>query len=384
MNNNRRGRLTSYGTHASGDFKKKGLKRPMKALMMHSAFAMREDGFPLGLLDQKLYNRKTRRKAHIQKKLPIHKKDSYRWLEAADRVAKLIPKERTVVHICDREADFFEFFHAVQERKDFFLVRAEGDKIIGERKRKDNEYLWNYLEGQPIDGAIEVEVPKKGQDPARVARCEIRFGKIILPAPFPWAKVGAKNLKNLDVFAVWVKEIDTPKGAEGLEWMLLTNLSISSLVEALEKVNWYSLRFQIETYHKILKSGCRIEENRFDEAESLKKCLTLKSIVAFRLFQLTWEGRVNPAKLCSEVLTTSEWKALYCYTHKVTRAPEQPPTVREAILWIAKLGGFLARKGDGQPGSTVIWRGWEELTRITRMFEIFQNEKPTWSEATCG
>ena len=127
----------------------------------------------------------------------------------------------------------------------------------------------------------------------------------------------------------------------------------------------------METYHKILKSGCRIEENRFEKSENLKKCLTLKSIVAIRLFQLTWKGRVNPDKPCSEVLSESEWKALYCYIHKVTEAPNTPPSTQEAILEIAKLGGFLARKHDGEPGPIVIWRGWEELMRIKRMYEIF-------------
>jgi hypothetical protein len=182
--------------------------------------------------------------------------------------------------------------------------------------------------------------------------------------------------------AIYVKEVEATIDVEDqIEWMLLTNLPVGSFEEALEKVEWYCQRWQIETYHKVLKSGCRVEQCQLATGERLMRYVALMSVVAWRLFWMTyWQRVADVSTSCKVVLAPHEWKALYCKTHRTSSAPqeEEAPTLREAVRWIARLGGFLGRKGDGEPGVTVLWRGWCRLTDIADMWLI------THPDESCG
>jgi len=143
-------------------------------------------------------------------------------------------------------------------------------------------------------------------------------------------------------------------------------------------VQWYCLRWRIEMYHKVLKSGFRIEHCRLGDAQRLIRYVTVMSIIAWRLFLLTLIARAHPETPCTTLLTDQEWQVLYCTMHRTTTLPPQPPPLREAIIWIARLGGFLARKHDGQPGTILLWRGWKRLSDLTQGWLL-----ATGSE-TCG
>ncbi|MCY0903228.1 MAG: IS4 family transposase, partial [Firmicutes bacterium] len=156
-----------------------------------------------------------------------------------------------------------------------------------------------------------------------------------------------------------------------IEWMLLTTLPITTLAEGLQCLTWYTYRWRIERYHYILKSGCQIEKLQLETKDRLMRALAVYSIVASRLLRLTYQARETPEAPCTEALSESEWRALYTATHKRTIVPKHPPTMQTAILWIAKLGGFLGRKHDGNPGLKVLWRGFRRLHDLTTMWEIF-------------
>jgi hypothetical protein len=147
--------------------------------------------------------------------------------------------------------------------------------------------------------------------------------------------------------------------------------------EAIKIGQWYKLRWQIECFHRVLKSGCQIENCRLETFDRLKRCLALKSIIAYRLFYLTTINRVNPNHSCEVILAKHEWQALYFYINKNSSIPKNPPTAYEAIRLIAKLGGFLGRKNDGEPGMTTIWRGWNKLTELSELLIILRRN-------TCG
>lgn len=154
--------------------------------------------------------------------------------------------------------------------------------------------------------------------------------------------------------------------------MLLTNIKIECFADALEKAVWYKERWHIENYHKVLKSGCNVEKSRLNHGEKLEKFATLMSMIAFRIYELKLIGRNAPTVPCTEVLTENEWIILYCFVHKTKDLPTHIPTAKEVMLWIAKLGGFLGRKSDGNPGSIVIWRGWQRLMDIIDSWKTFQ------------
>lgn len=165
--------------------------------------------------------------------------------------------------------------------------------------------------------------------------------------------------------AVYVTEVDAPNPEQQIEWMLLTNISVTSFEKALEKVNWYCCRWQIEVFHKILQHGCTVEQCRLQSADRLNRYITLMSIVAWRLFWLTWMRRCHPTAPALTVLTEIEIRTLLLLTHQPSDAQLSDFCVSQAVMAIAKLGGFLARKGDGDPGPTVLWRGWTVLQNAT-------------------
>ncbi len=170
--------------------------------------------------------------------------------------------------------------------------------------------------------------------------------------------------------AIYALEMDPPKGEEPVEWMLLSNQLVTDLDEAIERVRWYSLRWRIEMFFKVLKSGFRVEACRLGTADRLKRYLTVMSIVAWRLFMITLVARVNPSLCCSELLSEQEWVILAAKSSRSGCPPAKPPSIAEAVIWIAKLGGYLARKGDGPPGTIVLWRGWKRLMDLAEGWRL--------------
>jgi hypothetical protein len=147
--------------------------------------------------------------------------------------------------------------------------------------------------------------------------------------------------------------------------MLLANQSVATLEEARERVYWYRLRWRIEMYFKVLKSGFRVEACRLGTADRLIRCLAVMSIVAWRLFMITLIARTTPSLPCSEFLSEQEWRVLAVKSSRSGCPPATPPTIADALIWIARLGGFLASRGDGSPGTLSLWRGWKRLMDLT-------------------
>ena len=172
------------------------------------------------------------------------------------------------------------------------------------------------------------------------------------------------------MYAVYVFEPNPPDGEEPVEWMLLTNLTVRSFDEAYEKVLWYCLRWRIEMYYKVLKSGFRVEECRLGHAERLTRYLTVMSIVAWRLFMITLIARTDPATPCTKLLADHEWRVLFLKVNNKKKLPKKTPAIGEVVIWIARLGGFLARKGDGPPGTITLWRGWKRLADLTEGWNL--------------
>ena len=172
-----------------------------------------------------------------------------------------------------------------------------------------------------------------------------------------------------------VIETDAPEGGEPLEWKLLTTEPVDSLEKAAEGVGWYAKRWGIEVFHRTLKSGCRIEDRQLGNDHRLEACLAIDMVVAWRLFRLTKLGREIPDAPCTVFFEEAEWKALCIYHNKTPDPPKTPPTLREAIRMTAKMGGFLGRKGDGETGTEVLWKGLQKLENIAEFWGILEKMK---------
>jgi len=337
-------------------------------LYVHTTLLLTPQRVPLGILQQQVWTRDAQDfgRAAERKDRPVEEKESFKWLsslEATAEVQKTLPATR-LVNVGDSEADVFDLFLLAQKRDQALLVRAAQDRRVTEA----GQHLWAQVERQPVAGQLVVHVPREGSRPARQATLDVRFCAVTVQPPQYRAK---EHLAAVSLWGVLAREVNPPSEEAAIEWLLLTNVAVSGFAEAGERVAWYTVREVVEMFHKVLKSGCRVEHRQFDEADNLRRYLALDSVVAWRVLWLTLLGRETPEAPCTVILESHEWKALYCYVHKTTHWPEPVPSLRETLGWIARLGGFLGRKHDGPPGTTVIWRGLQRLNDIVATWLIF-------------
>jgi hypothetical protein len=340
-------------------------------LIVHDTMAFTPQGTPLGLLDVQCWARDTndRGKRERRKQLSIEQKESMKWLRsyrAVAEVQRLCP-ETTLVVVGDRESDIYDlFWEAAQEPAGpHLLVRCDrGRNRIIINAQTQERSLWDQMASLPVKGIHGVRIPRKGNQSARDARLDIRYARITLKPPTQSA------YQPINVWMVYAKEINAPSSVkQPLEWMLLTTVEVNTFEQACERLSWYAKRWGIEVYHRTLKSGCRIEDRRLETAESLKACLAIDMILAWRIYHITKLSREIPNAPCTAFFEEAEWKALYIFVNNGAW-PSKEPTLREATRMAASLGGFLGRKGDKEPGTTSLWRGMQRLEDITNTFRL--------------
>ncbi len=335
-------------------------------LELHDTMAFTCEGVPLGLLNVQCWARDPDQvgKRHRRHQLPIEEKESFKWLvsyRAVTEVQKLCP-ETMLVSVGDREADIYELFHEAAQDPlgPKLLVRAERTRSRKVVKDDAKEELWQRMEAEPVAGLLDVAVPRRGSRAARTARLQVRFAAVTLSPP-----TTSKQLPPLNVWTVYAREVGYPAAVkEPISWMLLTTVKTESFEDARERLNWYARRWGIEVYHRTIKSGCRVEDRRLRDTESLEACLAIDLVVAWRVYWLTMSGREKPETPCDQVLREEEWRVLSAWA--IGKIPHTAPSAQQAMRWIGRLGGWLARGKHDNPGTTCMWRG---LGRLPTMAE---------------
>ena len=233
--------------------------------------------------------------------------------------------------------------------------------------------MWATVQAQPIVEHLLLRVLRRGTQPGREATLALRFCPVTRCPP---RHRQAEGLPSVTVWAVQVHEIDPATDVTPLAWLLLTTVEVRTIPDAIERVTWYACRWGIEVWHRILQSGGRIEERQLATGERWQRCLTLYSVIAWRVFYATMLARAVPEMSCSVLLEIEEWQALYCALHACPTPPESPPSLDQAVRWIAQLGGFVGRRRRDQPGAETVWRGLQHLTDLTRMYCIMRPAPP--------
>lgn len=352
-------------------------------LWLHSTLAFNAEGTPLGLLDVQCWARDGSQfgKHHQRQQRPIEEKESGKWLKSFRAVAEVqrqMPGTR-LVSVGDREADIYELFQEAlaEAQGPGLLVRAEQNRLLAEGQ----EHLWAWLEQQAAAGVQEIQVPRRGAQRTRVARLQVRYAQVTLRPP-----QSKPHLPPLTLWAVLAQEEEAPAAIKPLRWMLLTTCAVESFASACEKLQWYTWRWGIEVYHRTLKSGCQIEQRQLGSADRLEACLAIDLVVGWRIYHLAKLGRETPAVPCTVYFEEAQWKALLAYLTKNPVPPPQPPSLNEALRLVASLGGFLGRKGDGNPGTQTLWLGLQRLDDITETYKVFAHlaHPPPVSSQKCG
>jgi len=347
-----------------------------QGIEVHSAQAFTPAGLPLGLLDIVAWARDpaTFGKGKACDGKPIADKESNKWLTALVPIAAAAARcpGTRVVTLADREADIYEYLLDAHQRGLETVVRAKE-----KNRRLDGEVLklWPHILARPNAGTIDLVVPRRGKQPPRPATLSVRFDTVTLKPPH-----AKKHLPTLRVVVVLSREETPPPGVtEPLEWLLLSTAprwpaagqEVACLADAVARIHWYTGRWGIEVFHRILKSGCQIEDRQLGTAERLEACLAIDAVVAWRIHHLTWLGRATPDVPCDTVFDDDLWKGVIVFRTRKP-PPAKPPSLREMIRAIAGLGGFLGRKSDGEPGAQTLWRGLQRADDIAIAFRGFR------------
>ncbi len=328
-----------------------GPKGSVHGLFMHSALAVSAEGVPLGLLHQQDWARDPAQAGskHQRKQRRFEEKESYRWLHTVQAVEAALPDDKLLIQIADRERDIYEVLAAPRRAGSHVLIRAYREC----RLEDEGARLWPTVAAQSVAQQFELLVHEGPQRTVRTAQLQLCFCLVTLRPP----RNGVHNaLEPIMVTAIEVRESGAPERATPVLWRLLTDLPVDDVADARQCVHYYERRWLIERFHFTLKGGCHIEESQLRTIAGLERLLALFSAVVLWLLWMTYSARGHPHASCTVAFTDAEWQVLYRY-YNAQPPPDQPPTLSEAVLWLARLGRFMGRKGDGKPGVKVLWCG---------------------------
>lgn len=241
-------------------------------ILMHSSLAVTAEGLPLGLAAIKFWTRSKFKGTNALKRkvnptrVPIEAKESMRWLENLKQSTKLLDEPSRCIHIGDRESDIYELFCAAQESGTQFLVRTCVDRLAGDGRHT----IAAVMRRVKVKAVRQVEV-RDAKGTVSQATVQVKYHRLRVHPP-----IGKqKQYPPLMLTVIYAQESSTPRHREKIDWRLITNLPVRSREDAVKKLTWYAMRWRIETFHKILKSGCRAEASKLRTAERIVKLIAM-------------------------------------------------------------------------------------------------------------
>lgn len=346
-------------------------------IFLHPTIAITPHRVCLGTLGAEIWERHEKSPRKERRNKPINEKESSHWLNGyhtACEVAGTVP-ETLLVNIADREGDIYEWFLETEEyspsTRAQWIIRAAQDRLL-DTTDKNTRKIWEKLGKRPILGTVTFKLPASSNRKAREVEQTVRSARITLKAPY---RAGYK-FKNVEINAVLAREENPPLGVEAIEWLLLTSLPVHTFEQAATVLEWYTCRWEVEIFFRVLKSGCQVEKLQLETLDRLEPCLALYMIIAWRILFVTMFGRIYPALNCELIFTKEEWQAVHLVLNQ-TPLPSLPPSLGEIIPMIGRLGGHLGRKHDGPPGPKSIWIGLRRIRDFVLVLDSIKNTQST-------
>jgi hypothetical protein len=370
-----------------------------RGALLHVLYAFTADGTPLGTVhatswvrEEEPVNAALSRAARAA--VPIEEKESHRWvvtLQQAQAEAQHCPTTQFIC-VADSEADIYEVLvEATREpcHSDWIVRACQNRALLSENGENTGEKcLHEYVLEQPVlfGKVIQVRGRKakvacetRGRRQPRLSReTEVVVRAIRVTLRPPWRP--DRKLPPVTVNVVLVSEVNPPPGDEPVEWLLLTSLPIDSLEQVRQIIQYYCVRWMIEIFFRVLKSGCRVEERLFEYMDRLLTCLAVYVIVAWRTLYVCRLGRSCPEMDCEAVFEPAEWKSVWKVVHRED-PPREPPSLGVFIRLVARLGGYVDRKRAAPPGPQTLWIGLQRMHDFATCWQLFgpdaQNEPLT-------
>ena len=328
--------------------------------LLHLTVAFTPDRVNVGVVGMKVWQRPEEPVAQQRKSKPIEEKERYRWLEgyrSACEITQTCPAT-LVVNMADREGDIQEWLVDAMRREPDqraeVIIRAKCNRRLAPGAAQ--RYVWAEMQQTP---ALGTRTLARARQPDRPPR-QVTLAVTATQVTFHGARRPGGKLPPVEVSAVYAKELSPPQDEAPVAWLLLTSLPVRDCASACTVVHWYRCRWEIALFFRVLKQGCQIEQVRVQTEQRLLHALAIYVIVAWRIHAITMAGRAYPAMSCEVVFEPREWHTLYTMQHH-SHPPPTPPSLREMVRSLAQLGGFFARKGDGEPGINTSWQGYQRL-----------------------
>ena len=300
-------------------------------------------------------------------------RESQRWIEALRQSGKSPPRSRWI-HVGDREGDIYDLYEQAQGHDVGFVIRLKQDRnasaghdtpdTCGSEDRKGSS-IKELCRQMPVLGTRQLWISPKPGRAGRQASLSISAQAITI-----WSPQLNRTARALRCWAVRAWEANPPADvSEPVEWMLLSSEPVMNQADALRIVDYYGCRWLIEEYHQCLKSGCKVEQRQLEQAQRLEPLIGMLSVVAVRLLQLKNDARLIPEKPALESVPP---ELVHTLAKLIDEPNPQRMTIRRFTHELAKRGGFMGRKGDGEPGWRTLWQGWHELSLIQLGYQMAQ------------
>jgi hypothetical protein len=337
----------------------------------HSSLVLDDAGVPLGLLHQQYWVRDLAEwgRNRARKKRSATDKESYRWQDGAVACEARLPEGVACWHVADREGDLFAWFAAPRRANAELLVRVSQPHrlvVAADTPEAAAEPLASVMARQEVAGQRCLDLPRSETTAAREAIVVIRVARVLLPAPR-----NTRQRATVPLVPVWVieaAETNPPSGVKPVCWTLVTTQAVADADAAMAVLEIYRWRWRIEQFHYTWKSGWKVEELELETADRLANAAAVFAQVAVRVLRLTYRAREEPDRPTATELSADEQTVLAGWSQR--HGGRGIGTLREAVRAIARLGGFLGRKGDGEPGVKVVWRGLRRLTELVAGYRL--------------
>lgn len=375
-----------------------------RGFFYHPLCAYSEQGLAIGAVDQVLWTRDSNDKRNPEEKrknirqLSFEEKESSRWLEmlqSGEQIARSCPTVQFIA-LADSEADIAELFCEAHQFPDNYNLIIRGcktrsttsavdsrdlepiaasklEEALKKASERSHRKVWVSPRTVPVFPDDKKRARKQGRE-GREAMLTTRAITTIIPGP---RRPGGGVLPDITIHVVQAIEENAPLGEEPIHWFLFTTLPIQTEDEINAVLDGYCQRWSIETFFKTLKSGCRVEEMRYETLDRYVVAFSILSIVAWRIEYLKTAARMDSDSPCDKYYPTQHWVAIMTFVNRKRIDPSSPPTMHVFLKTVAQLGGFIDKKSQGPPGSTTIWRGMRRFESIVEAFAIFSN-------ASCG
>jgi hypothetical protein len=336
-----------------------------RGFSLHSVLAIDPQRQILGLAYQNLFHRYDVDKTETRTQRSRRDRESLVWSKSVEALASP-PPGCEYIYINDRASDNWPFYESCRKTSAHWLIRACQDRraALGHEAQNPEIHLEELARNLGALGGKTLEIQGHGAQGARRAKLLVSAGAVSLFAP--WLQRDADPLR-LWVVRVW--EVEAPEGVEPVEWILLTSLPADTLEEALQMAQWYAWRWLIEEYHKCLKSGCAVEKRQLEQSDRLEALLGILVVIAVRLLALKQQVHQKPQSPALEHVDQLSVEVLVI-KRRLKKKP-QDLSLHEFWREVAKMGGFLGRKSDGEPGWQTLWRGWRDLQLLAEGAAIF-------------